>query len=68
MGRAATHKTKITNAMLSVGWSGVKLAVIALWSCGNAFSEVMNYASPSGSPTDKFGFGRCQENATCPNA
>jgi hypothetical protein len=29
---------------------------------------VMNHVSPSGSPTDKSGFDRCQENATCPNA
>ena len=48
----------------SVGWSGV----IGLWSSGNAFSGVMNQASSSGSPTDKSGFGGCQDNATCPNA
>ena len=51
-----------------VCWSGVKLAAIGLWSSGNAFSGVMNHASPSGSPTDESGFGGCQENATCPNA
>ena len=51
--------------MPSADWSGVKLAVIRLWSSGNAFSGVMNHASPSGSPTDKSGFGGCQENATC---
>ena len=36
-------------AMPSVGWSGVKLAAIGLWGSGNAFSGVMNHASPSGS-------------------
>jgi hypothetical protein len=55
-------------AMPSVGWSGVKIADIGLWSSGNAFSGVMNHASPSGSLTDESGFGRCHENATCPNA
>ena len=30
----------------SVGWSGVKLATIGLWSSGNVFSGVMNHASP----------------------
>ena len=53
-------------AMPSIGWSGVKLAAIGLWSSGNAFSGVMNNASPSGSPTDESGFGGYQENATCP--
>ena len=48
-------------AMPSVGWSGVKLAAIGLWSSGNTFSVVMNQTSQSG-------FGRCQENATCPKA
>jgi hypothetical protein len=43
--------------MPSVGWSGVKLAAIGLWSSRNAFSGVMNHASPSGSPTDQSGFG-----------
>jgi hypothetical protein len=51
-------------AMPSIGWSGVKLAAIGLWSSGNLFSGVMNHASPS----DESGFGGCQENATCPNA
>jgi hypothetical protein len=46
--------------MLNIDWSGVKLDAIGL-----AFSGVMNHASPSGSPTDESGFGRCQENATC---
>uniref|UniRef100_UPI00358E1596 protein FAM83B-like n=1 Tax=Myxine glutinosa TaxID=7769 RepID=UPI00358E1596 len=48
-------------AMPSVGWSGVKLTAIGLWSSGNAFSGVMKHASPSGSPTDESGFGGCQE-------
>ena len=55
-------------AMPSVGCSGVKHASIGLWSRGNAFSRVMNHPPPSGSPTDKYGFGGCQDNATCPNA
>ena len=42
-------------AMPSVGWSGVKLTAIGLWSSGNAFSGVMNHASPSGSRTDESG-------------
>jgi hypothetical protein len=54
--------------MLSIGWSGVKLATIELWSSGNMFSRVMNHGSPSGSLTDKSGFGGCQENTTCLNA
>jgi hypothetical protein len=49
--------------MPSVSWSGVKFATIGLWSSGNVFSGVKNHASPSGSPTDKSGFGGCQENA-----
>ena len=67
-GRAAAHKPKITMHDASVGWSGIKLTTIGLWSSGNAFSGVMNRASPSGSSTDKYGFGGCQENATCSNA
>jgi hypothetical protein len=55
-------------AMPSVGWCVVKLAAIELWSSRNTFSGVMNHTSPSGSPTDKFGFDGCQENATCLNA
>ena len=47
-------------------WSGVKLIAIGLWSNGNAFSGVMNHTSLSGRQPDKSGFGRCQENATCP--
>ena len=50
-------------AMPRVGWSGVKLAAIGLWSSGNTFSGVMNRASLSGSPVDESGFGGCQENA-----
>uniref|UniRef100_A0AAZ3SKG4 EF-hand domain-containing protein n=1 Tax=Oncorhynchus tshawytscha TaxID=74940 RepID=A0AAZ3SKG4_ONCTS len=47
--------------MPSVGWSGVKLAAIGLWSSGITLSGVMNHASPSGSPADKFRF--CHEPA-----
>jgi hypothetical protein len=52
-------KIKIPCTMPSVGWSGIKLAAIGLWSSGNAFSGVMNHASPSES-----GFGGCP-NAQC---
>jgi hypothetical protein len=52
-------------AMPSVGWNGVKLAAIGLWSSENPFSGVINNAPPSGSLTDESGFGVCQENATC---
>jgi hypothetical protein len=48
--------------MPSVGWSGGKLPAIGVWSFGNAFSGLMNHASPSGSPMDESGFGGCQEN------
>jgi hypothetical protein len=51
-----------------VDQSGVRCAAIRLRNSGNTFSGVMNHGSPSGSPTDKSGFGRCHENATCPNA
>ena len=54
-------------SMPSAGWSGVKPAAIGLWSSGNAFSGVMNHASPSGSLTDESGFGGCQKNTACPN-
>uniref|UniRef100_A0A674EDP2 Actin related protein 5 n=1 Tax=Salmo trutta TaxID=8032 RepID=A0A674EDP2_SALTR len=68
-GRAAAHTSlRSPCAMPSVGWSGVKLAAIGLWGSGNAFSGVLNHASPSRSPMDKSGFGECQENATCLNA
>ena len=47
-------------AILSVGWSGVKLAVIGLWSSGNAFSGVINHASPFGIPmANSFGHVVC---------
>jgi hypothetical protein len=55
-GQAAVHKPKIT--MRNV--SDVKLATIGLCGSGKAFFGVMNYFSPSGSPTDKSGFGGCQ--------
>ena len=55
-------------AMPSVGESGAKLATFGIQSSGKAFSGVMNQASPPGSPTEESGFGRCQENVTCPNA
>ena len=55
-------------AMPRVDWSGLKLTAIGCWSSGNAFSGVMNYASPSGCTTDESGFGGCPENATRPNA
>ena len=69
LGRAAAHKPKITMCNVpshvpSVSWSGVKLAAIVLWSSGNAFLGVMSHASQSGSLTDEFGFGGCQEKAT----
>jgi hypothetical protein len=47
--------------MPSVGWSGIKLSAIGLWSSVNAFSGVMNPASASGRPTDIYGFGGCQQ-------
>ena len=59
-GRAAAHKLNIT---LHNGLSCVKLSTIGIWSSGNAFSGVMNDASPSGSPMDKSGFGRCLADA-----
>ena len=46
-------------AIPSVGGDGVKLAAIGLWSSGNAFSGVMNHASPSGSLMDESGVGGC---------
>ena len=54
-------------AMSRVGWSGVKLAAIGLWSIGNAFSRVRNRTSTSCSLKDESGFVGCQENATYPN-
>jgi hypothetical protein len=47
-------------AMPSVGWSGVKLAAIGIWSSGNAFSGVMNHTSPFGSSMDESEFGGCR--------
>jgi hypothetical protein len=47
----------------SIGLSVVKLTAIGLWSSGNAFSRVMNHASPSGSPTESR-FDGWQENTT----
>jgi hypothetical protein len=55
-------------AMPSIGWNGVKLATIGLWRSGNAFTGMMNHASKPGSREEKYGFGGCQENGTCPNA
>ena len=55
-------------AMPCVGWGGVKLAAIGLWSSGNSFPGVINHTSQSGSATDESGFGGCQEKATCHNA
>ena len=66
-GRAAAQKPRSPCATTSVGWSGVMLTTIGLWSSGNMFSGMMNHASPSGSPTAESGFGECQ-NATYPNA
>ena len=48
------HEMGFHVTMPSVGWRGVKLAAIEIWSSG------MNHASPSGSPTDESGFGGCQ--------
>ena len=51
-GRAASNSLSSSCAMPSVGWSGVKLGTIGLWSSGKGFSGVMNHTSPSGSPMD----------------
>jgi hypothetical protein len=57
-GRAAMHTSlRSPCAMPSVGWRGVNLAAIGLWSSGNAFFGVMNHTSPAGSPMDISGFG-----------
>ena len=45
--------------MPSVGWSGVKLTTVGLWSSGNIFSGEMNHASPSGSPMDEYYLPQC---------
>jgi hypothetical protein len=68
MGKQPHTSLRSLCIMPNVGESGVKLAAIELWSSRNAFSGGMNQASPSGSPTNKSGFGRSQENTTCPNA
>ena len=52
--------------MPSVGWRGVKLAAIGLWSSGNEFSVVMNHASPSVSPTDKSELGDARRTLRAP--
>ena len=52
----------LRSPMLSIGCSVVRCATIRLWRSENAFSGVMDHASPSGSPADKSGFGGCQEN------
>ena len=59
--RAEQPQTSLSSpcAMPSLGWSGVKLAAIELWSNGKAFYGVMNHASLFGSPTDESWFGRC---------
>ena len=36
------HRLRSPCAMPSVGWNGVNLAAVGLWSSGNAFSGVMN--------------------------
>jgi hypothetical protein len=38
-GRAATHKPNHHAELPSIGWSGVKLDAIGLWSSVNAFSD-----------------------------
>ena len=57
------HEIGFHDRAATLSSSGVKPSA-----SGNMFSGVMNYPSPSGSPTDESGFGGCQENATCPNA
>ena len=61
-GRAPAHKPKITMRNAKRWLEGCKAR--RHWSSGNAFSGMMKHASPSGSPTDKSGFGGCQENTT----
>ena len=53
------------STMLSIRWSGVKHAATGLWSSGDVFCGVTNYASLSVSLMDESGFGECQENFTC---
>ena len=52
-GRGAAHKPKLTMRNTKRGREGGKAR--RHWSSGNAFSGVMNHASPSGSPMDKLG-------------
>ena len=52
----------------SVGRSGVKLAAIGILEQWKRVLWNDESRSPSGSPIDGCGFGRCQKNATCPNA
>ena len=62
-GRAATHKLKITmcNTKRLLEWCKARHHwTLEQW-------KRVNHASPSGNPTDESGFGRCQENDTCPN-
>jgi hypothetical protein len=40
-GRDAEHNPRSPFTMPSIGWSGVKLAAIGLWSSGNVFSGVV---------------------------
>ena len=65
--RAAAHKPKITmcNAKCRLEWCKA---------CGHwtleQWKRVLwsDHGLPSGSQTDSFGFGGCQENITFPNA
>jgi hypothetical protein len=52
--------------MPSVGWSGVKLAAIGLWSRGNGFSIVINHASPSGNTMTNLGLADARRMLTAP--
>ena len=53
-------------AMPSVSWSGVKLAAIGLWRSGNAYSGVINHASPSVSPTNDSGLADARRTLPTP--
>ena len=67
-GRAAAHKPKtpMGNAKRWLEWCKAwRHWTLEQWKHS---LDVMNHASQSGSPTDESGFGRCQDNATCPNA
>jgi hypothetical protein len=71
-GRTAANKPKITMRNASVGWSGVKLATIGLWSSGNIFSAVMVWGCFAASGPGRFAliegtmnsFGSVSENST----